>query len=206
VRVTRRLSGGGRLRMANAISAMVIAGFGISAATANVAPPTPDIVASDLAHRSPDIHWPMGFAPEIADMFSHNEIMIHAHCSTVWRHLVAAPQWPDWYPNAHDVRLPNSEKGILRQGTRFGWETFGVHIDSTVNEYVPGRRLGWFGKGPRVAAYHTWLLTSVADGCRVVTEEATKGPGAVAGRKSDPGALHAGHELWLNRLKALSEE
>jgi hypothetical protein len=90
-RVTRRLSGGGRFRVANAIGAMVIAGFGISAAMANVAPPAPDVVASDLAHRSPDIHWPAGFSTEITDMFSHNEIMIHAHCSTVWRHLVAAP-------------------------------------------------------------------------------------------------------------------
>ena len=26
----------------------------------------------DLAHRSPDIHWPAGFEPERADLFAHN--------------------------------------------------------------------------------------------------------------------------------------
>jgi hypothetical protein len=92
VRLTRRLSGGARFRMASVIGAMVIMGFGISAATAHVAPPAPDVVASDLAHRSPDIHWPDGFSPEIADMFSHNEIMIHVNCSIVLRHLVVRHQ------------------------------------------------------------------------------------------------------------------
>ncbi|MGB6307611.1 MAG: SRPBCC family protein [Steroidobacteraceae bacterium] len=164
MRVTRGLSGGARFRVANAIGAMVIAGFGISAAMANVAPPTADVVVSDLAHRSPDIHWPPGFLPESADMFSYSEIMINANYSTVWRHLVAASHWPEWYPNAHDVRLPDIERGILREHTRFEWNTFGVHIDSTVNEYVPENRLGWFGKRPSVAAYHTWLLAPVADG------------------------------------------
>jgi hypothetical protein len=118
----------------------------------------------------------------------------------------AAARSMSWYPNAHDVQLPNSENGILRSHTRFEWNTFGVHIESTVNEYVPDKRLGWFGKGPSVQAYHTWLLAPATDGCRIVTEEATKGPKAAAGRKSDPGALHAGHELWMIRLKALSED
>jgi hypothetical protein len=26
----------------------------------------------DLAHRSPDIHWPAGFEPEKADLFAHS--------------------------------------------------------------------------------------------------------------------------------------
>jgi hypothetical protein len=74
-----------------------------------------------------------------------------------------------------------------------------------VAEYEPRARLGWFGEGPGVHAYHAWLLSPLADGCRVVTEEESRGPAARAGRKSDPGALHNGHDLWLARLRALSE-
>src|SRR6202044_3089305 len=32
----------------------------------------------DLAHRSSDIHWPNGFMPADADLFSHNELFINA--------------------------------------------------------------------------------------------------------------------------------
>jgi hypothetical protein len=30
----------------------------------------------DLAHRSPDIHWPVGFEPEKADLFAHNDLIM----------------------------------------------------------------------------------------------------------------------------------
>jgi hypothetical protein len=30
----------------------------------------------DLAHRSPDIHWPAGFEPEKADLFAHNDLIM----------------------------------------------------------------------------------------------------------------------------------
>jgi hypothetical protein len=103
------------------------------------------------------------------------------------------------------VRLLGGNPDVLAADTKFEWTTFGVHIDSIVHEYVPESRLGWFGERPGVKAYHTWLLSPAADGCQVVTEEATKGPGAIAGRNSNPGALHAGHELWITRLKVLSE-
>jgi hypothetical protein len=204
-RAIRGILGGGFCPLRCAVVAMIVAGFGVSVGVANAAPPSPDVVASDLAHLSPDIHWPASFSPESADMFSHNEIMIHADCSIVWRHLVAAPKWPNWYPNARDVQLPDGNQGVLQADTKFDWITFGVHIDSTVHEYVPDRRLGWFSERPGVRAYHTWLLVPAAEGCQVVTEEETKGPAAITGRKSNPGALHAGHELWLTRLKALSE-
>lgn len=163
-----------------------------------------DQVDTDLASRSNKIHWPTSLSPEQADLFSHNEIMIDAPCQTVWNHIVHARRWPQWYPNSHDVRISGGGS-VLRASTQFGWKTFGVHIDSTVAEYSPETRLGWFGKGPDVTAYHTWLLTPSHGSCHVVTEEATKGPAAVAGRKSDPAVLHRGHELWITRLKKLSE-
>src|ERR1700689_2455229 len=47
-------------------------------------------MASDLATRDRDIHWPAGFEPEKADLFAHNEARLNASCDTVWRHIVDA--------------------------------------------------------------------------------------------------------------------
>jgi hypothetical protein len=101
----------------------------------------------DGAERSREIHWPNGFHPEQADLFAHNEIVVHASCQKVFASIVDAQGWPEWYPNSHNVKLLNSPDGKLHEGTRFSWDTFGVHIESRVREFVPNSRIGWFGDG-----------------------------------------------------------
>jgi hypothetical protein len=162
----------------------------------------------DATKKSSEIHWPTGFSPNDADLFAHNEIFIKAPVSTVWQRLVEAQKWPEWYPNSQGVQILNDPSGVLKADSKFDWNTFGLHITSTIHEFVPSSRLGWFGKGTGVDAvfYHTWLLVPAADGCQVITEEVAKGPGAVAFRKSDPNAMHRGHDLWLNGLKLVSEK
>jgi uncharacterized protein YndB with AHSA1/START domain len=157
------------------------------------------------ANPNPDIHWPAGFTPEDADLFTHNEVFIQAPPITVWRHLVAAPKWPGWYPNSQDVRILTGPTDELREESRFEFDTFGVHIDATIGEFVPENRLGWFGHGTGIDAYHTWLLTHVPGGSQVVTEEVAKGPGVVALRQPEPEAMQKDHDLWVTRLKELSE-
>ena len=44
----------------------------------------------DLANRQRDIHWPTGFDPAKADLFAHNELVIHAPCERVWQHIIDA--------------------------------------------------------------------------------------------------------------------
>jgi len=124
----------------------------------------------------------------------------------VWRHIVEARQWPEWSPNAHDVRMVNDRTAVLQRDSRFAWSTFGIHIDSTVHEFVPNSRVGWFGKRTDIDAYHTWFLVAASRACQLITEEVAKGPGAMAIRTSDPNGMHKGHELWLNSLKRLSEK
>jgi hypothetical protein len=160
----------------------------------------------DGAQRSKDIHWPDGFHPEQADLFAHNEIVVHGSCKKVFANIVDAPVWPSWYPNSHNVKLLNSPDGKLHEGTRFSWDTFGVHIESQVHEFVPNSRLGWFGNGTGMNAYHTFLLIRTGEGCRIVTEEVVKGPGAVEFRQKQPSAMHEGHDLWLRTLKQRSEQ
>jgi uncharacterized protein YndB with AHSA1/START domain len=161
---------------------------------------------ADGAKRNPDIHWPHGFHPEQAELFAHNEIVIHATCETVFTNLIDAEKWPSWYSNSKDIKLLNSSDGKLGQDTHFTWETFGVPISSRVHEFVPDSRLGWFGDGPGMSAYHTFLLLKTEHGCHVVTEEVVKGPGTIDFRKNQPSEMHDKHQLWLTSLKERAEK
>jgi hypothetical protein len=160
---------------------------------------------SDGAQRSKDIHWPDGFHPEQADLFAHNEIVVDASCEKVFAIMADAQAWPSWYPNSQNVKLLNSPDGKLHEGTRFSWDTFGLHFKSRVHEFVPNSRIGWFGDSPTTNNCHAYLLSNTNKGCHVVTEEVVKGPGAVELRKNRPQAMHEGHDLWLSALKRRSE-
>ena len=162
-------------------------------------------VDRDLAARSSEIHWPEGFMPADADLFAHNEIDVSAPCAVVWAHLVNAAKWPEWYPNSKDVKVVNSSSGLLTEGARFDWQTFGLNVVSRVNEFVVNARLGWFGDAPNLKAYHTWFLSQRGGTCHVMNEEVVKGSAAIDLRKSDPDAMHKGHDLWNAVLKDVSE-
>jgi hypothetical protein len=58
---------------------------------------TPMTMQHDLATRAKAIHWPEGFDPETADLFSHNSLLVRASCEKVWSHIVEAGKWPQWY-------------------------------------------------------------------------------------------------------------
>jgi len=189
------------------ITALVMLGLTAGMMTAvRASAQTSQVDNPDWPLRSSEIHWPAGHAPADADLFAHNELLIHASCSIVWQHLVQAQSWPEWYPNSHNVKLLNSSDGRLHQDTKFSWDTFGVHIQSHVHEFVLDSRIGWFGEGTDLDAYHTFLLLKAPEGCRVVTEEVVRGPGAVEFRKKDPNAMHRGHDLWLSSLRQISEK
>ena len=120
-------------------------------------------IKDDLAHRSPDIHWPAGFEPEKADLFSHNDLIINASCGRVWKHIIEAASWPTWYPNSKNVEIQRGDP-VLGDGTVFRWTTFGLAIESKVHEYVLNQRLGWYGyvPGTQPSFYHSWYRNLVA--------------------------------------------
>ena len=161
---------------------------------------------NDLAHRSPDIHWPAGFEPAKADLFAHNELLVNASCERVWSHIVDANKWPSWYPNSKDVQIQGGDT-VLRDGTVFRWTTFGLSIESKVHEYEPNRRLGWYGYAPgtQPSFYHSWYLEPQGTRCRVVMDEAGIGKDAAGLRRSDETLMHRGHDLWLASLKWIAE-
>jgi uncharacterized protein YndB with AHSA1/START domain len=160
----------------------------------------------DLANRSPNIHWPEGFSPDKADLFSHNELIINAPCERVWKHIVVATKWPEWYPNSKDIHIVDGPP-TLAAGSVFRWTTFGLPLESRINEFIPFTRVGWFGYAPGASPsfYHTWYLQAQGDGCLVVTDEVGKGKDAKHLREIDEGLMHRGHDLWLATLRWISE-
>jgi hypothetical protein len=81
----------------------------------------------------------------------------------------------------------------------------GFPIASRINEFVPERRIGWFGDGTGIHAYHTWLIVEEGEGCRVVTEESQIGPAAISFNIEQPTAMYDAHHWWLTALKVRSE-
>jgi uncharacterized protein YndB with AHSA1/START domain len=163
-------------------------------------------MSRDLANRSPDIHWPEGFSPDHADLFSHNELRIEAPCERVWKNIVAATNWPEWYPNSKDVQIIGGGDE-LRAGSVFRWTTFGLPLESRINEFTPYSRISWYGYAPgeKPSFYHTWYLTADGHSCRVVTDEVGMGSSAAHLRESDESLMHRGHDLWLATLKWIAE-
>jgi Polyketide cyclase / dehydrase and lipid transport len=159
--------------------------------------------ADNAAQASTEVQWPTGYSPRNADLFTHDEVVIHASHSTVWNYLVAAEQWPSWYSNSHNVKILNSEH-ILRPGSTFTWTTFGVRLQSTVAEFVRTKRLGWYNMhldGSGIRSYHAWLLIPVAEGCRLISESTELGPNI----SSSVALIRQGRRFQLNRIKAVSE-
>ncbi len=141
----------------------------------------------DLADREKDIHWPEGFDPSrAADLFSHNALPDQRFdAERIWGHIVDATKWPQWYPNSKDVYIDGGD--VLKGGTVFYWSTFGLPLESKVNEFVPYTRIGWYGYAPGTAPsfYHTWYLKPQGDACLVVTDEVGKGNDAAHLREKD---------------------
>lgn len=159
----------------------------------------------DLTAVSHQIHWPVGFEPTNADAFVHNEIWIKAPAIVIWNNLINAGDWPGWYSNSLDVQVESSDRRTLQARNAFTWKTFGFPIQSTVNEFVPFSRIGWFGNGTGIKAYHTWLIIEKEGGCQVITEESQVGPSAIKFNIEQPTAMHDAHNWWLTALKYRSE-
>jgi uncharacterized protein YndB with AHSA1/START domain len=148
------------------------------------------------------IRYPEKYQPDRAWVHVTNEMDMEAPCDRVWAWLVRADLWPTWYSNSIGVHLPDSAtRSGLTLGTRFNWKTFGVRLESVVEEFVPGERIAWTARSFGVDAYHAWLLTPTANGCHVLTEETQFGWLAALSHFFMPNRMHKYHQIWLERLQ-----
>ena len=157
-------------------------------------------LARGSRRRAPELdRWPPGPEPAGAAVFAHNVRVITADRADLWRVLVAAEDWPHWYPNARQVHVDNGT-GQLGPATAFRWRTFGVRVHSQVVVFEPPQHLGWVLWATGLYGYHGWRLDDHAVGTRAITEETQRGPRANRLAMPLTVAVTAGHWLWLAGL------
>ncbi len=149
---------------------------------------------------TPTINWPDQYRPENCAVHVANELAMDVRPAAVWDCLIEASQWPRWYENAANVVIGDAADGKLYDGADFRWNTFGVTIDSTVEEFVANERIAWSATAFGLDVYHAWLIVPTPEGCRVLTEETQKGFLARLGQLLRPGSMHKYHQIWLERL------
>ncbi len=150
-----------------------------------------------------DIEWPPELHPSTAPVFIHNEIYIPSEPEVVWQHLIRASHWHEHYAHCRGLRFADDGGPDLAEDTEFSWRTFGVRVTTNVTEFKPPHRLAWRGEGPGGHAYHGWVIDPVADGCRVVTQEAQSGLFPSLLRIPVRRVLRRAHRLWLEGLAAV---
>ena len=149
--------------------------------------------------------WPAGFEPNHSSVYARNEIAIAAPPDLVWRWLIRAAKWPEWYSNSADVQFLAGNSPNLAVGTEFRWRTFGATVTSRVIVFEPMHELGWDARGV-LTAYHGWLLEQDGrGGCRVITEETQNGIVPMLAWWYLRPMLLRGHQNWIESLKRVSE-
>jgi uncharacterized protein YndB with AHSA1/START domain len=151
------------------------------------------------------IRWPENYSPDKTKVHVRNELEMPVSSQVVWAWLVRAELWPTWYQNSKRVLIEGGGPD-LRLGSRFRWTTFGVRLDSEVEEFVPGERLGWTARAAGIDAYHAWLIESRPSGCHVLTEENQNGWLASLSNMLRPQNMSKQHQNWLENLQRKAAE
>ena len=149
--------------------------------------------------------WMAGFEPENSSVYARNEISISAAPERVWRWLIRAAKWPEWYSNSADVNFIRGNPPDLALDTEFRWKTFGATVTSKVIVFEPSHELSWDARGV-LKAHHGWLIEPDGrGGCRVITEECQNGiVPKIAWWYLRP-MLVRGHQNWVESLKRVAE-
>lgn len=151
------------------------------------------------------ILWPEGIDPSGFPVHSYNKLFIPAPAEKIWPHLVAAPQWPEWYDNCKWMKILDGGN-TLRENTRFIWKTFGMKISSQVKIFRPFEHLGWDARGFASHGFHGWRLIPQDGGTLVVTEEVQGGFGPhLIGHLVLKG-LQTQHQKWLEGLAQKTQQ
>ncbi len=151
------------------------------------------------------MRWPEGAEPERSVVHARNELVISAPRERVWRWLVRAALWPEWYGNCGWLRFRNGDGPDLAPGTEFVWKTFGVRVKSRVIVFDPLNELGWNATAFGLTAFHGWELNALPGGAtRVITEETQRGPLTALGRWYLRRGLLREHQHWLEGLARMA--
>jgi uncharacterized protein YndB with AHSA1/START domain len=145
------------------------------------------------------IRWPEGYKPEETAVHVRTELEMSVSPEAVWPWLVRAELWPTWYPDFENVVIRGGGPD-LKPGSKFRWKTFGVTLDSKVEEFVQFERLAWSARSRGVDAYHAWLIERLSSGCRVLTAETQNGWVARLNNVLRPKSMSKIQQVWLEGL------
>jgi uncharacterized protein YndB with AHSA1/START domain len=152
------------------------------------------------------INWPMEYLPSESKFYVHNEIDIEATPEVVWEILIRAETWPEWYEGAENVKVMNSENGMLNEGSIFTWKTMGLNFESQITEFQPPYRLSWESRKRSIQGYHAWLIIPTENGCKVITDESQNGWLTFFEKVFQPNKLKRLHDIWLMEIKNKAEK
>ena len=93
------------------------------------------------------MQWPSGFEPEKSSVYARNEIAIAAPAERVWRWLIRAARWPDWYSNSRNVKFLRGPEPDLAAATESNGRPLARQIRSRVIVFEPPHELGWDARG-----------------------------------------------------------
>jgi uncharacterized protein YndB with AHSA1/START domain len=150
------------------------------------------------------VQWPAEAEPSKCPVHARNEIAIAAPPERVWRWLIRAARWPNWYSNCANVEILSDGGPDLAAGTEFRWKTFGAAITSRVLVFDPPHEILWNARGV-LTAYHGWTIAPEGAGSRVVTEETQRGFLPRIGWWYLRPMLERGHQNWIESLKRMAE-
>lgn len=145
------------------------------------------------------IRWPDKYKPEETAVHARTELEMPVSPEAVWPWLVRAELWPTWYPEFADVVIDGGGPD-LKPGSRFRWKTFGVNLNSKVEEFVELERIAWSARATGIDAYHAWLIERRPAGCHVLTEENQNGWAARLNNALRPRFMGRMQRVWLERL------
>ena len=151
------------------------------------------------------IRWPEKYSSDRTRVHVRNQLEMPVPSEVVWAWLVRAELWPTWYRNSKRVAIEGGGPD-LHPGSRFRWTTFGVRLDSKVEEFVARERLAWSARAPGIDAYHGWLIESRPSGCNVLTEENQNGWLATLSNALRPRNMTVQHQNWLESLQRKAAE
>ena len=138
---------------------------------------------------------------ENAPVITRDEILIDAPLDTIWSLQTDISSWSEWQP---DIDASTIE-GPLEVGTVFRWQTYGLSIESTIQEIDAPRRIVWSGLAHGITAIHAWTMTPSEDRVLVHTEESWDGDPVRAEPEEMQQALDGSLRAWLQSLKHKAE-
>jgi uncharacterized protein YndB with AHSA1/START domain len=153
--------------------------------------------------------WPPEYDPKISSIYALNDIDVKAPPEVVWKLLIDAKNWSNYFPPENQVEILNGETE-LALGTKYRRVTIGFLMFPVVTEFVPDRRLAWSttvdGDETGSTAYHGWVITPTESGCHVLSEETQQGPWFLQKLGHEhPGGLYSYHQDWVEGLKRAAE-